>query len=77
MGIYRRRLAGRARQAGFQKATPSGSKFRVPAAPITGPLKSPALKKDTERLFQDDFVILGKWFRRRAGIVSSELAPAI
>src|ERR1700694_4623958 len=27
-----------------KKATPSGSKYRVPAAPTTGPLKSPALR---------------------------------
>jgi hypothetical protein len=30
------------RQHEFRKTTPSGSKWRVPAAPITGPLKSPA-----------------------------------
>ena len=27
-----------------EKTTPSGSKSRVPAAPITGPLKSPAIR---------------------------------
>ena len=29
-------------KVGLKKATPSGSKCRVPAAPTTGPLKSPA-----------------------------------
>ena len=28
-----------------RKNTPSGSKCRVPPAPITGPLKSPALRE--------------------------------
>jgi hypothetical protein len=31
----------------------------------------------TERLFQDDFPILGKWFRRCGRIVSSEPGRAI
>jgi hypothetical protein len=44
MGDHRRRLAGSDRARWVQKATPSGSKFRVPAASITGPLKSPATK---------------------------------
>src|SRR5215475_4927659 len=34
--------AGRFRVTDGQKNTPSGSKYRVPAAPVTGPLKSPS-----------------------------------
>jgi hypothetical protein len=42
LGTHRWR--GRAGQATSQKTTPLGSKYRVPAAPMAGPLKSPVTR---------------------------------
>src|ERR1700722_6455866 len=59
---------------GLEKTTPSGSKCRVPAAPITGPLKSPNSRREAgsvrgkcERV-HNPRSLLRKW-RRIDGLV--------